>query len=480
MNNHEYWQFSFVRELGPNTKSIIRLCSNGPLKVELSNLPSGSVYDQNFSTQQVSGDHLRIHYVLPSDVPGTTLTGRVKILKKPKEFPRNYADAEATTVVNEDYSSIIGDVSKRDKYYFFVDHETSGNREIWYYTAFYEATDVNSNTYWAFSPIYGFGRGFALTADTSEHGDRLFSYFSRGIRMKDKEVGNDALYNICQILGRSFDEAKARLDQFSAKRALPQEVDAAFLTYIDQMLGWPTNFELRETRRRKETVNAVDTWKSKGSTDNFEASLQLITGWDVEFEEGWRHTLTTATAEDNLDANTPPSGWVEATDGVWADIVNARPFNGTPDLSDPSKSYRPLSPNLPFRVINGPSYWTNLFGVLVDLSSPITDQNPLLRDLAKDKIDRIIDYLAIHYANFAVQISDYHTESLVFDLTDDHEDVMVYPNGGEFEITEAITHAGNIPMLYTYPHPTNTVTTSVIWENGLASPAARLFHNVLN
>lgn len=405
MSTHEYWQFAFVKELGADVDVAVLLGYRAPLRVELSSLPTGSVHEVETPTEVVSGDHIRVYYSIPSDVDGYTLTGNVKILRKTKEFPRSHNDSSAVVVVNEDYTATIGTLA-RDEYYYYVDHDTSGAKSVWYYTSFYEATDVDQNTVWLLSPVYSHDRGFALTADTTEHGERLFNYFPQGIRMKDKSEAEDTLYRLSKIMGKAFDEIKERLDQFRDKRHIPLEVDAALIPYIDGLLGWPTNFELSELKRRKETANAVETWKSKGTTNSFETALQTLTGWDVELHRGWRHVITTATADDVLDPNTPPVGWVEATDGVWADYVTDIPFNGTVDFSDLSKNFTVGSHEFDFKVINDGGSWLNLYGVLIRLLNPSAGVDALEEQLAKDKIVRLLDYLAIHYANFTVEVQD--------------------------------------------------------------------------
>jgi hypothetical protein len=179
------------------------------------------------------------------------------------------------------------------------------------------------------------------------------------------------------------------------------EVDAAFIPYIDQLLGWPTNFELGELRRRRETLNAISLWKAKGTNNAFELALQELTGWNIELYKGYDYVITTATVEDTLDANTAPTGWVVAEDGVWADQVNDIVFNGTPDLSGVVNFTDGSKDNL-FRVMFDSSSWVNTYGVLVYMINSISDSS-LPAELAKDKIVRLLDYLAIHYANFDVQ-----------------------------------------------------------------------------
>lgn len=260
-------------------------------------------------------------------------------------------------------------------------------------------------------------------------------------------------------------------------------VDAAFIPYIDGLLGWPTNFELRETRRRSETEDAVNVWKAKGTNDAFELVLQRLTGWNVDLYEGYNYVVTTATAEDALDANTPPVGWNPQVDGVWADQVNASPFNGTPDLSNPNLDFQPSSINTSFRVIHDGSSWTNTFGVLINLTSPLSEGSPLLRHLAQEKIDRLLEYLAIHYANFKVQVADIYNETLTLNTLDSFtdENVRGVDDQGDLIITESISDETETGVLYTYPHADALESaTNVTWSSSIVGNVGRIFHNALN
>lgn len=480
MATHEYWQFAFVRELGAGTKSVPRLGYRSPLKVEVSNLPIGSIPFEDQTQTSVTGNHIRVSYSLPEDTEGYTLTGKIKVLRKPKEFPRGHLDSAADIVVNEDFSSNLMNI-ERDAYFLYLDHDVTDKKRVLYYTVFYEATDNQGNNHWLFSQISGIDRAFALTTEVSNFSNQIYDYFPKGIKIKDKAEGDLTLYRLCQVLGRPLDEIQERLNQYSEKRYLPLEVDAAFIPYIDHILGWPTNFELSELRRRNETVNAIDIWKAKGTNNAFELALQEITGWNVELHEGYRHVITTAMPEDYLDANTPPSGWEESTDGVWADLVNAMPFNGTPDLSTPS-GYLPNSPNNPFRVIYDGSSWVNFFGVLIQLTNPLGN-SPLLRDLAKEKIERLLPYLAIHYANFKVQVADIYTEKLSLNTSEIYDDDYLrdVDESGELIITETVSHASESGVLYTYPHTDPSQSANnVLWSPSVIGYVGRLFHNVLN
>lgn len=406
MATHEYWQFAFVGEEYDETEVVPSLGSASPLKVELSNLPKDSAPYEEFPTTLVSKEHIRLHYSIPTDPEGYTLTGLFKIMKKVKEFPRAHDDSTCIEVKSGDYSATLGSVD-RDEYISMLDEQVDDEKaQVWYYTVFYQAVnDTTNDTVWIYSPLNSHDRGFALTNnDSSAYGNQIFDYFPQGIRLIDYNQGNDTLNKLSQIFGRAFDEIKDRLSQFENKRFLPMEVDASIIPYIDHLIGWPTNFELGELRRRKETLNAIDLWKSKGTNDSFELALQDLTGWDIELTNGYQYVITTATADQNLDPSNPPDDWDETTDGVWEDQVNAMIFNGTPDLSNQPISFTEGSKDNTFRVMFDSDSWVNTFGVLVTLVEEL-QASALPRDLAYDKITRLLEYLAVHYANFEVQVA---------------------------------------------------------------------------
>ena len=402
MATHEYWQFAFVGETYTDIEVVSNLGSAVPLKVELSNLPVGSAPYEEFPTTLVTQEHIRVLYGLPSNPTGYTLTGDLKILKKLKEFPRDHTDSSAVTVKSE--TLVLANVN-RDEYFFILDELELNDEQpdVWYYTIFYEAVNTTTtDTVWIYSPLNGHDRGFVLTNNTtSTYGDQLFNYFPQGIRLIDSAEGNNTLSRLCQIFGRVFDEIQDRLNQIDKKRFLPMEVDASIIPYIDHLLGWPTNFELSELKRRRETLNALELWKAKGTNDALELALQELTGWDIELTNGYEYVLTTATVDQNLDHTSAPTGWNTATDGDWANQVNAMVSNGTPDLSG-SPTFTEGSKDNTFRVMFDSNSWVNTFGVLVTLDQP-QGTSALSEDLAYDKISRLLEYLAVHYANFVVQ-----------------------------------------------------------------------------
>jgi len=311
-------------------------------------------------------------------------------------------------------------------------------------------------------------------------GTAAYDYLPRGIRIMDTLQGDETIKRFLNLLGKPLDEVQERLEFFGARRFSPQTIDAALLPYLDQLLGWPTNFELSENKRRGETELAVSIWKSKGSTNALETSLQSLTGWDVEFIEGRDYVLTTATSADARDPLNAPDGWDEATDGSWAEAVARTAFNGTPDLSGGGAPLTPNSVNQPYRVMpdfSGNSWQTPL-GVLVSLVS--SGNNALLSSIALQKIARMLPYLGVHYANFKLTIGDSYTESVSLNAIDlfDQASYRDADEAVSLGAAEVFTDDSNISSFYTYPHPdadqTNNNTT---WNDAVGGDASRLYHS---
>lgn len=480
MATHEFWQFSDVKEIGALTRPVPLLGAAVPLRVEASAHPEGATPFEGDGVQVVQGDHLRLTFNrLPSDVEGLTLTGVVSIRKKAREFCRTPLDPQSIEVWGEDFSTTI-ETEARDEAYNLLDHEVVAGGQVWYYTAFYEALLESGETLWVFSPIHGLDRGFALRSGDSVSGTAAYDYLPRGIRIMDTLQGDETIKRFLNLLGKPLDEVQERLEFFGARRFSPQTIDAALLPYLDQLLGWPTNFELSENKRRGETELAVSIWKSKGSKNALETSLQSLTGWDVEFIEGRDYVLTTATSADARDPLNPPDGWDEATDGSWANAVARTAFNGTPDLSGGGAPLTPNSVNQPYRVMADASgnSWQTPLGVLVSLIS--SGNNALLSSIALQKIARMLPYLGVHYANFKLTIGDSYTESVSLNAIDlfDQANYRDADEAVSLGAAEAFTDDSNISSFYTYPHPdadqTNNNTT---WSDAVGGDASRLYHS---
>ena len=425
MATHEYWQFLNVQERPDDHITTLKLVENSPLSVISSQLPVGTdVFSENSpSTKQahpdftvVTGPHniVRFQSIVSSGFSSNKSFTELPdgfdsyvyyfkaLVRKQKEFPRDLQDPSAEVLI----SSITQNVLSTTLTYVdnFEDDQVG---QTWYYTVFYEsAAFIYSPTYVQqynviYSPLHSHDRAIVLSPNQSTSGLKLYNYFPGRVQRIDQEEQSNLLKGLMDLLGRPLDEISLRTDKYFSDMYSPSEVDAALIPYIDQLLGFPTNFELGEVKRRRETENAVALWKSKGTKNALEGALQQITGWNVELYDGYDHVLRVHdTTEDPLDPNNAPSGWDTATDGVWADLVNALPSNTTVDLSNPVTLDGDIFDNV--RVITDFSSWKNPYGVLIRVSSP--SATALSQGLMEEKIDRLAEYLMVSYAIPVVKV----------------------------------------------------------------------------
>lgn len=475
------WQFQFVTIFGATTERITGMGSAVPLFVEQANVPIGSNAGTDANPLTVTGPYILINFGVPTDPEGFTLTGNIRIQRKSREFSRDITDPSnslAELILDLDLTADIGTVA-RDTLLDeerLIDHDIGQPGDIWYYTIFYEVVrTVDASTLWAFSPDSGHDRGYAYQnsldasgAPFSRHGSAMFDRLPRAWKILDFRDGKDTVYRMMQIHGRLFDQLREDAENHLAKMYDPDNVDAALLPYIDWLFAWPTNYELPELRRRRETKQATVLWKSKGTRNALETALQTITGWNVTIIEGWRWVALAYDKKTPLDPAVVPPDWNEPTDGVWADLVNAQPLQITYDPTNPEHganigtrkdklvyTYRP-------EVINETGvgwWWQNPNGILI-LLQEIPGVSEGLPETVVRKVSRIAPLFAMHYAAFAIMIEvesdeiygpldpngDYY-EDLINGLHPEQYGAL--PSQESFNFAETPDKC----LLYSWPHP---------------------------
>jgi|11BtaG_2_1085332.scaffolds.fasta_scaffold17128_2 phage tail-like protein len=478
MATHESWQFAFVRELDTDLTQISNIGIKSPLKCEASNLPVGSKPIEEQPTQVVSGNHIRVFWSVPSNPQGYTLTGKVKVFRKTKEFTRFLSNTQAVLVIDQDLSTTI-ELVERDYLFLHLDEQDLVLGNTYYYTIFWEVTHTETSiTSWAFSPINSLDRAIVLDSSESVHGGKLYEYMPIGVRQEDVKNGDSYLYKLLSVLGKMFDEFKERLDTFEDKKYKIDEMDAHLIPYIDQMLGWPTNFELGELRRREETNNIVDIWKGKGANNSVELALQTLLNWDVEIVQSKDYILTTATGEERYYESSAPTGWDDSVDGNWQALREALPRNTMPDFSDRVILRNSLNDN--YRVMNDFSEdaWKSIYKIVVELINPSSTGRPLLGNLVKQKIRRMLPYLLIHYADFGLLSRESYSDSGEIGATESTSYYPYRPTAESYELqaTENSLATG-LDILYTWQNsaPQNSAN-NVLWSLPLTSSINRTFH----
>jgi phage tail-like protein len=184
-------------------------------------------------------------------------------------------------------------------------------------------------------------------------------------------VSASPLERFLQIFGTVADSVKTDIERLLDNYKV-DTVEAELLPYIDWLIGWPTNFELPEGKRRKETLNAVSLYKRKGRADAITAFVESVAEWDVTAHEGWRYVMFS----NDTRCTTPDVGSVDVG------------LIGT--IGDELK-YTPTQEN-----------WHCLNGLVLVLE-PVGDVSDELTRITINKIDRIVpDELKTSWAKIAV------------------------------------------------------------------------------
>lgn len=493
---NDSWQFTFVSIFGASTERVIGLAASVPLVVEKNNVPVGQNANTLENPRTVLGPYLLIRWGIPSDTVDYTFTGRVRIQRKSREFSRDVTDpdnATATLVADVDLSAIIGSVA-RDSYLddqTLIDHDVGTPGRVWYYTIFYEVTiNAIAEDRWACSPDASHARAYAYRNDVdgdgnaiSRHGQIMYDLLPRQWRILDFREGGEAVFRLLQIFGRLFDQLREDVEHHFNFFADPENVDAALLPYIDWLLAWPTNFELPENARRRETTQAATLYKAKGTIDALQLALQTVTGYQVTIVEGWKWLMTSFDRNRlPLDPTAQPLDWNEPTDGVWPDLVNATPFPktlerlGTSIAAVVGTRTDKLTYTLSREIVvpTGVGWpWQNPNGVLIILR-PVEGVSDALPATVVAKVNRIAPLFAMHYAAFAIQLKFDDSEFLTSLNSDgdDYQDSLNYQteeflpalnlnSDNHLDVTPDLCH------LYSYPHPDfplQSVSNSIVFR----------------
>lgn len=498
------WQAQYVAQLGPLVRTVTGILSDARFRTHRGNIPIGENVNTSAFPIIITAPYIEIDYTLPVVPFGTvgggasvqqiviadgesvlapseeplTWSGRLKIFRRSREFSRDIDDVAnglATEILDITYPpSIDADLIRvHDPQFKVVDQDIGNPGFIWYYTIFYEQAGTGE---WIIDPAFGFSRNFAYKQHVdgsgnpfSPMGKELFEYLPRRVRHEDVVNFNSTTKRTFQAIGRILDSLKEDIEQHREHGYDIDTVDFQILPYIDWLIGWPTNFELSEGNRRKETIQATALWQAKGTINSLELALQTVTGWNVNIFEGWKWVAHTS-KEAPLDAAVVPPDWNPPTDGDWAALVGSVPAMTTVDSTDPKLAvfigtprdvnvYTPSTEDVSNAGVGWP--WQNLNGLAVELTEvfdPTTGDllSGILPAVIIHKIFRLAPLFAAHYATFAVILStvdseefqpwgeDFWESLLTFEL------VETFPAWG-FDLFRDFSD--DLCLVHTYPHP---------------------------
>jgi hypothetical protein len=468
MATKDLWQFRSVVEYGENTLPVYDLGKDCALSIESFPYPEGStVVDVSGNTVSLQGGDYVIKFGLPSDTLGFALNGVARIICSTSEFPRSIGQFDSTKETFADLEVQL-DINDRDSSkYQAVFKGVKGcvvYATICYYSPIHDA--------WLTSPNNLMSR-CTVRGDHGEWGQILFDQLPRYMRKIDED-NEGATKSVLSSLGIALDDFSALLEYIDKSTYTPERVDAGALPYIDQLLAWPTNFELRESLRRYETVQAVSLWKTKSSANALELVMQNTIGWDVEIYEGKQQVFTL-----NSYNVAQPADWIEGEIdadsslpadqqpcGIWNDV--SKPFFTTWDPNNSSPYTSPENTNL---VLPSQDGWQNPNGVLVKLL-PTADSRTVLSSLALKKAKNIVPLFIPHYAQVFFTVQDLFQETLRVHMESEFDDDFgtLYPTEPLSLDIEVIVsnYKSNLCVFHTWNVASNTNDTRYrTFHNGI-------------
>lgn len=250
-------------------------------------------------------------YLWNTNEAASSWNGQFKILVKQGEYPREHDDPNATEVFSTTYSSPF----TKDQQTTELSNLSPG--VIYYFTVFVYRTDFGA---WFYDEEASFAWAFPF--GQWGHGEWMLR------RSPTKDQRNDTTGDweaYLSIFGALLDGKKTEIEQLKTFYDIPN-VRADLLPYHDQLIGWPTNYELPELDQRNETLNALILWTKKGSAYSITFPLEQVTGYDVQLMDGWKYCMirndVACERPDTTDPNIPPN--IEEPD----DLLKYRPDPG--------------------------------------------------------------------------------------------------------------------------------------------------------
>lgn len=488
------WQFSKVRTT--EIADIVEIGNQIPLLIEETNLPLGTTIHRvavrqsiiNVGGQisfvlakaiedspQITTDCLIVKVGIPLDTDQFTFTGDIAILSSEIEYPRAY-DLNRYKLEFEGYVNSYS--TYRDEYITqIILPSTSGI--VKYITLLYKVNlvGVQGDPFYIYSQVNCLNSGVAnklYNPLESKLGLKLFNRLPAYLKKEDEKNGN-ATKKLLNILGRTLDDVETKVNQIKNTYDV-DNVNADKIPYIDNLLGWETNFELNEQIRRFETKNVIDVYKTKSTTRSIELILQEILGWNVEIQEGYPYVFSLNQKPYELLAK--PDDWNDATDGDWDQLLANSPlsvtYNTDMGIVDIGSTFSPIAilPSFSDNKDNTSNNFQNLNGVLIKLYPLPNRRVKLGRDLL-DKLNVLLPQLLVHYADYFISVQDVFDETIRLGIADDYDDFLGYVNGETLGLkSKSGTKTPSLVLFETWGEDRD-------YDSLLNDDFYRLFHNAM-
>ena len=329
-------------------------------------------------------------------------TGRIVIMKKRYEFPRDPADPNALTVYDHTFAAPFS----TEKQYVDDDGAAQTLTELpggvmYYYTAFTEEVIGGAPVWVEVDPRWSFAFSYAYK-------DWGFSEYIYNNLMSSSDRKDDEgdLSAIWENFGLVFNGIKTDIERLSHSFD-PLEVAPNLLLTLSEEVNWELDDALiPERKRRKLLSEAIERYKERGRVNQPEEIFEfLVPDWDMSIKEGL-----------------PRVFWLNDIRCKLPDITG----NG-PALRDGAYLY-----NDTLFYMNGSEHGRSMNGWLVEIANTVPEKNlQLVVSLAK----RVLDEWKSHFCRYSLIIlpDEIAAEADTGGLVNGEEDISGYVFLEDFE-----------------------------------------------
>lgn len=147
----------------------------------------------------------------------------------------------------------------------------------YYYSILVQCLDDEGNAYYRYNELTSFSSAYRYKdfSSTEQLSKRLPNHWFQ----------NELTERLVQVFGKTIDAVRSDLQAYLPTNTV--NVQEKFLPYLAHLIGWEVNRELNEVDQRREVQRAINVIKSKGTNQNWADMVDVITGWNVDFESGY-------------------------------------------------------------------------------------------------------------------------------------------------------------------------------------------------
>lgn len=159
--------------------------------------------------------------------------------------------------------------------------------EHYYYSILVLIGSEQEGAHYEYNESTGFGTAYGYRLFESD--SHMFQLLPEEWQVKQSD--SDFTERFIRIFGYLVDSIRTDIEAYVLKANSIWDIQEQQLPLLASIVGWEINKELRESVQRQELDAASDFYKIKGRDQGVKFLIQLVSGWEVEFEQGWHRVL---------------------------------------------------------------------------------------------------------------------------------------------------------------------------------------------